>query len=88
VDSGVRWIGSIPQSWQVTTLGRCASVRSGITLGKTYPTEKELVDVPYLRVANVQNGYIDISDLAILSVTQAEAENTNCHWMRLNDGRR
>lgn len=74
VDSGVRWIGSIPQSWLVTTLGRCASVRSGITLGKTYPTEKELVNVPYLRVANVQNGYIDISDLAKLSVTQEEAE--------------
>lgn len=74
VNSGIRWIGSIPQSWQVTTLRRCASVRSGITLGKAYPTENELVKVPYLRVANVQNGYVDISDLATLYVTREEAE--------------
>lgn len=73
-DSGIRWIGEIPVHWHVVSLKRCATLRSGITLGKKYPRNVELIEVPYLRVANVQNGYIDISDVATLLVTQEEAE--------------
>lgn len=33
-ESGTEWIGKIPASWKVTQLRHCASIRSGITLGK------------------------------------------------------
>ena len=57
----------------------CASVKSGITLGKTYSESTELFEQPYLRVANVQDGYVDISDLAVLSVSADEIEKYKLH---------
>jgi type I restriction enzyme S subunit len=43
-----------------------AKVRGGITLGKQY--EGVTVSVPYLRVLNVQDGFLDLSDVAELQV--------------------
>ena len=72
--SGVSWIGEIAAHWSVLQLKRCASLRSGITLGKQYPRGVELVEVPYLRVANVQNGFVDVSDIATIRVTDDEKQ--------------
>ncbi len=73
-ESGTEWIGKIPASWKVTQLRHCASIRSGITLGKTYSKYTELVEMPYLRVANVQDGYVDTNDIAVLQVSKDEIE--------------
>ena len=73
-DSGIRWIGKIPIHWNVLALKKCASLRSGITLGKQYPRGTHLIEVLYLRVANVQNGFVDTSDIATISVTTEERE--------------
>ena len=73
-ESGVEWMGAIPEEWKITQLRHCASVRSGITLGKTYCKETELVEMPYLRVANVQDGYVDTNDIAVLRVSKDEIE--------------
>ena len=73
-ESGIEWIGKIPASWKVTQLRHCASIRSGITLGKTYSKDTELVEMPYLRVANVQDGYVDTNDIAVLQVSKDEIE--------------
>lgn len=73
-ESGIEWIGKIPASWTVTQLRHCASIRSGITLGKTYSKNTELVEMPYLRVANVQDGYVDTNDIAVLQVSKDEIE--------------
>lgn len=54
-DSGDKWVGVIPKEWRITQLRHCASVKYGITLGKTYSDETELKEMPYLRVANVQD---------------------------------
>lgn len=70
----INWIGVIPEEWKITQLRHCASVRSGITLGKTYSKETELVEMPYLRVANVQDGYVDTNDIAVLRVSKNEME--------------
>lgn len=72
--SGVAWLGNIPESWKVTQLRHCASIRSGITLGKTYSKDTELFEMPYLRVANVQDGYVDTNDTAVLRVSKDEIE--------------
>ena len=60
-DSGIEWIGDIPAEWRKTQLRHCAAIKSGITLGKKYEKTDSLVERPYLRVANVQDGYVDLS---------------------------
>lgn len=72
-DSGITWIGSIPAHWKCISLKRCAKVRTGITLGKQYPTGTKLINVPYLRVANVQNGFVEVETISTLLVTPEEA---------------
>ena len=73
-DSGISWIGEIPAHWEVTRLKFIAEVQGGLTLGKNYGS-RELVEFPYLRVANVQDGYIDLSNVATVHVPRAEAES-------------
>lgn len=71
-DSGVEWIGEIPEDWEVAKLQYCATIRSGITLGKKYPEGIELVERPYLRVANVQNGGVTLDNLKTIEVSSEE----------------
>lgn len=71
-DSGIEWIGEIPAEWRKTQLRHCAAIKSGITLGKKYEKTDSLVERPYLRVANVQDGYVDLSVLTTIKVTQDE----------------
>ena len=71
-DSGVEWIGKIPKEWRKTQLRHCATIKSGITLGKSYSKDTVLIERPYLRVANVQGGYVDLNDLATIQVTPDE----------------
>lgn len=78
-DSGIEWIGEIPKEWSYTQLGRFITIESGISVGKSYPKNTELVEVPYLRVANVQGDYVDTSDIATLFVTPDEAEKYRLH---------
>ena len=71
-DSGVEWIGELPKEWRKTQLRHCATIKSGITLGKSYSKDTILIERPYLRVANVQGGYVDLNDLATIEVTPDE----------------
>ncbi len=71
-DSGVEWIGEIPVEWRKTQLRHCATIKSGITLGKSYSKDTVLIERPYLRVANVQGGYVDLNDLATIEVPPDE----------------
>lgn len=71
-DSGIEWIGDIPAEWRKTQLRHCAAIKSGITLGKKYEKTDSLVERPYLRVANVQDGYVDLSVLTTIEITQNE----------------
>lgn len=44
-ESGVAWIGNIPESWKFTQLRHCVSIRSGITLGKKYSKDIKLIEI-------------------------------------------
>lgn len=55
-------LGRFPLSWSVVPLGELAGVSSGITLGKAY-SGPHTVTLPYLRVANVQDGYLDLNNV-------------------------
>ncbi len=66
-DSGVQWLGEIPAHWNVVRLKYVASVQTGIAKGKDN-TGKDTVTVPYLRVANVQDGYLALDDMAMIDI--------------------
>jgi type I restriction enzyme S subunit len=71
-DSGVKWLGKVPEHWEVARLKDVAVLQTGITLGKTYkdlPTDSH----PYLRVANVQVGRVDLREVKRVDVPSAEA---------------
>ena len=72
-DSGIPWLGEIPNHWQVTRLKLVATVQSGLALGKNYGNE-ELTEYPYLRVANVQDGYLDLSEIKTVEVSERDAQ--------------
>ena len=73
--SGVEWLGEVPEYWTERRLKQVATIQAGITLGKEYRTE-ELVERPYLRVANVQSGHLDLSKIATVQVPLAEVRKT------------
>jgi type I restriction enzyme S subunit len=70
-ESGVEWLGQVPEHWEVLLLKRVATVQTGLAKGKDV-SGVECIEVPYLRVANVQDGYIDLSDIATIEVPIAE----------------
>lgn len=72
VETGSPYLPKIPATWQIWRLKHLARVRGGLTLGRTVPDDIGLTSAPYLRVANVQAGWIDLSDVAEVDVTKAE----------------
>ncbi len=71
-DSGVPWLGEIPAHWKPTRLKFVAQVQTGIALGKQFGG-KVLREYPYLRVANVQDGFLDLSDVKTIAIPENEA---------------
>ena len=71
-DSGIPWIGPIPKHWRVVPIKRMASVQNGVTLGHVYPVNMSS-EVPYLRVANVQNGSLNLNLVATLRLPRRVA---------------
>ena len=62
-DSGIRWVGQVPSHWTILPLKFIAMLQTGLTLGKKYGDEQSLVSRPYLRVANVQDGYLELKHI-------------------------
>lgn len=69
------WIESIPKHWEIIPLKHISTVQSGVTLGKNYTSSKSTKFFPYLRVANVQDGYIDLSTVTEIILPIQEAKN-------------
>jgi type I restriction enzyme, S subunit len=66
-------IGWIPREWRVTKLGTIAKIVSGVALGsKESPIDT--IDAPYLRVANVQDGYLDLAEIKMVRVSRKTLE--------------
>ncbi len=64
-------IGWIPKEWVVRELGSMASIVSGVTLGSKGSSSGG-IEAPYLRVANVQDGYLDLTEIKTVRVTRRE----------------
>lgn len=57
--------------WPTILLEEVADIASGITLGRPLRGQKTR-RVPYLRVANVKDGWLDLSDVYEIDATEAE----------------
>ncbi len=70
-DSGVAGPGAVPAGWTTTRLKHVSTVQTGITLSG----EGDLADPewPYLRVANVQVGYVDLHEIKTVRVPADKA---------------
>jgi type I restriction enzyme S subunit len=71
--SGVESIGEVPEHWKVVSLKRIATVQTGIAKGKDY-LGQATVQVPYLRVANVQDGFLDLDDVTLIEIPAGDVD--------------
>ncbi|HET8801241.1 MAG TPA: restriction endonuclease subunit S [Marinobacter sp.] len=62
----------VPEGWKRIPLVKIAQVRSGVATGKK--GLKEPISVPYLRVANVQDGFIDTSEVKVIEIEKSQLE--------------
>jgi type I restriction enzyme S subunit len=72
-DSGIEWLGEVPVHWDVMRLRHAATVQTGLALGRKLPAV-ETTSVPYLRVANVQDGYLSLDNVANVEATEQEVQ--------------
>jgi len=70
--SGIDWLGDIPAHWNMKRLKHVADLQTGLTLGKKYADDIELTQRPYLRVANVQDGFLDLSEITTVQVPPSD----------------
>jgi type I restriction enzyme S subunit len=68
------------RNWPVIALREVADISAGITLGRK-TRETDLIEVPYLRVANVQDGQLVLTDIKTVAATRREIER-----LTLRDG--
>lgn len=62
----------LPEGWRYAKLGSIANVRTGIAKGKSSLRSQKLL--PYLRVANVQDGYLDLREIKQIEVESDQIE--------------
>lgn len=64
--------GEIPERWQIVPLDQCAVVQTGVAKGRRL--SGRTMELPYLRVANVQDGYLDLSEMKTITLLEREVD--------------
>lgn len=62
----------LPSTWKWIRLCGIAEVVSGVAKGSK--VKEEIISLPYLRVANVQRGYLDLTEVKNIDVAKSKAE--------------
>lgn len=65
---------AVPRSWAWAALGDIAEVVGGVTKDSKKQHAPGMVEVPYLRVANVQRNRLRLDDVACIRVTPAKLD--------------
>ena len=73
-------IGTVPACWDVVRLGDVAEVRTGRAVNRK-ATGNGNIEIPYLSVANVKDGHLDLSIVKTMVVSEGEVGR-----YRLRDG--
>lgn len=56
------------EAWPWTTLGEIAQVKGGVTKDSKRQADPSFVEIPYLRVANVQRGWLNLDEVTTIRV--------------------
>ena len=62
----------LPEGWKKTLLSEISEVRTGVA--KNERITGDLVELPYLRVANVQDGHIDLKEVKTIKIEKSKIE--------------
>jgi type I restriction enzyme S subunit len=81
-------LASLPTGWAWRRLGEVADVVGGVTKDSKKQSDSRFVEVPYLRVANVQRGSLRLDDVATIRVAphKAKALRLEAGDVLLNEG--
>jgi len=63
---------ALPEGWCWTTLEAVAEIEGGITKDQKRPCSPTTREVPYLRVANVQRGFLDLAEMKMILADEDE----------------
>jgi len=66
------------RQWPTKSLEEIAVIRSGVTLGRRLTGRT--IRLPYLRVANVQDGHLDLSEIKEVDVLESEVDKWKLQW--------
>ncbi|MEI8243426.1 MAG: hypothetical protein WCI17_09195 [bacterium] len=66
-------VGVIPVEWEVHSLREVTQIRSGIAKNANTATTDPVL-VHYLRVANVQDGFLDLSEMSRIEVSRNDLQ--------------
>lgn len=69
---GAKEAGELPKGWRWVTLRGIADIAGGVTKGQKRRSDENVRRVPYLRVANVQRGYLDLSEVKEIEASEVE----------------
>lgn len=72
-------IGSIPLDWDCVPLSSVAQVQTGISKSSNRKL-KHPKKFPYLRVANVQDGFLDLSQLKSIEIEESDFSRYALKW--------
>jgi type I restriction enzyme S subunit len=62
-----------PNKWPETTLDEVAHLQSGVTKGRNFG-DQQTIDVPYMRVWNVQDGHLRLDDIKDITVLPSDIQ--------------
>lgn len=68
----------LPNDWSVVALAERAAIRTGIAKN-TGAVLRDPITVPYLRVANVQDGYLDLAEVSSISIERGDLNRYALH---------
>lgn len=62
----------LPEGWVWASLDMLGDIVSGVTKGTKRKAEIKMREVPYLRVANVQRGFLDLDEIKTILATESD----------------
>ncbi len=67
-----RDLPELPQGWVWASLDMLGDIASGVAKGTKRSGDAVVREVPYLRVANVQRGYLDLAEIKTIDATERD----------------
>lgn len=74
VQPDITGLPELPEGWVWASLDMLGEIASGVAKGTKRDASIAVREVPYLRVANVQRGYLDLSDVKTILATERDIQ--------------